>query len=54
MLVVSVSVSGVALCQQTAASAGNLAKWALITATVGLIVGLVGLVFLIVWYTRLA
>ena len=50
MLVVSVSVSGVALCQQTAASAGNLAKWALITATIGLIAGTIVFVILVVLY----
>ena len=47
---VVLSVAGVALCQQTAASAGNLAKWALITATIGLIAGTIVFVIFVALY----
>ena len=50
--VVSVSVSGVALCQRTAETAGCLAKWALIIATIGLVVGIVGFIFLVWLYNN--
>ena len=52
MTVVSVSILGVALCQRTAETAGCLAKWALIIATIGLVLGIVGFISLFWWYTN--